>query len=419
MELFLNLDGIKFPHGVNLATFDYDNMFTNIPFHEAKKVIEMNYHLIENVTSVPNEVFIRALSFFIEDNAYFSYNGVYYRQCKGLTMGNNLSQIIAEIFTNYALQIAFESAPNSKIFFLRKFVDDIFTCADIGYIEKFKSDVSKFSGGINLKCERENEDNEVRYLDVIIKRDEGLENELSLRWYQKPISNCQVLNFHSAHPFHIKENLINEYVRSALGVTSALNYDVTIKLVYKTLRNSDYPKRMIRKSLTRAKMTLGSVSVTSTVGVTDINALDEYATHYCWDQSRSGIRFDKTKVKKDHCSFVSIPNFKPFKKHLNKISKKLNLQRIKLITKISKTNKNKIYANMKDKKLFSHYKNACFDVRCLNCGFIYNAKTYFLDVERTIRHLMYNKNSPVRKHIVQFRHIIDPVPKNVTIFTKN
>lgn len=37
---------------------DFDNMFTNIPFGKVKKIIREYYHLIENETTVPVDIFL-------------------------------------------------------------------------------------------------------------------------------------------------------------------------------------------------------------------------------------------------------------------------------------------------------------------------------------------------------------------------
>jgi len=412
VDFFERLNRITLPDDVELATFDYDSMFTNIPFGKAKKIIELNYDIIENETSVPKDIFMKALSFFIEDNAYFSYKDCFYRQCKGLTMGNNLSQIIAEIYTNYALHQAVESSPNDKIVFIGKYVDDIFTCTKSDYINELESIISTFSGGIKLKHERENDDNEIVYLNTLIKRNVNCRNILTLRWYQKPTSSCTVLNYHSAHPYHIKENLINEFVRSALRITSNLHYDATISLIYKTLRNSDYPRKMIKGSITRVRSIEGSISITSEVGETDSNIMEEYSIRYPVTSKSKTIKSKENNLQKNY-KFITIPNFKPFKKHLNKILKKSKVKNVKLITKISKTNKCRIFTNLKDKKLLSCRKDASFTVECMNCEFTYCAKTYYLDIERTVKHLICNLNSPVHKHIVEFKHMINPVPINI------
>lgn len=44
-----------------LVTWDYDSMFTNVPFGFAKKIILDYYHVIAEETAVPSNLFLEAL----------------------------------------------------------------------------------------------------------------------------------------------------------------------------------------------------------------------------------------------------------------------------------------------------------------------------------------------------------------------
>lgn len=76
-------------------------MFTNIPFYFTKKILVEHYDVIARETCVPIDLFIELVSLLVEDSSYFTYKSEIYRQTKGLTMGNRLSKMLAEITTNY------------------------------------------------------------------------------------------------------------------------------------------------------------------------------------------------------------------------------------------------------------------------------------------------------------------------------
>lgn len=103
-ELFEKLDGNKLS-GKNhvLVTLDFESMFTNIPFQKTKGIIQEYYYLIQNETSMPEDVFLEVLAFLIEECAFFTFNGEIYLQTDGLSMGNSLSQILAVITTSFTL----------------------------------------------------------------------------------------------------------------------------------------------------------------------------------------------------------------------------------------------------------------------------------------------------------------------------
>lgn len=124
-ELFLLVANKQLPQSHKLVTWDYSSMFTNIPFDVAKSIIKDFYFLIQNETSVPVELFIELLSFLVDGIGYFTYKGRIYKQNRGLTMGNSLSQCLAEIVTSFAIYEALRTISKDKISFLVKYVDDI------------------------------------------------------------------------------------------------------------------------------------------------------------------------------------------------------------------------------------------------------------------------------------------------------
>lgn len=126
-EISQKIDGMKLDEGFVPITMDFDacSLFTNVSFGRTKLIIRKYYHLIAQETTVPVELFLIALSFFIEIDAYFSFNGKTYRQCKGLSMGNELSKILADIFVSENLNETMETIPAGVVSSLCIFVDDI------------------------------------------------------------------------------------------------------------------------------------------------------------------------------------------------------------------------------------------------------------------------------------------------------
>lgn len=55
-----------------LLSWDYESMFTNVPFPFVRRVIEEHYHVITPETSVPVAIFTEILSFLIEDSCFSS-----------------------------------------------------------------------------------------------------------------------------------------------------------------------------------------------------------------------------------------------------------------------------------------------------------------------------------------------------------
>lgn len=117
-----------------LVTWDFNSMFTNIPFEKTKYVIEKYYYLIQGQTTMSCELFLKCLSFVIEDTAFFTYKDEIFLQMSGLAMGNSLSQILAEITTSYYLFEALSKFNCGEITFCYKYVDDLLAALDERYI---------------------------------------------------------------------------------------------------------------------------------------------------------------------------------------------------------------------------------------------------------------------------------------------
>lgn len=98
-------------------------MFTNTPFEHSKKIITDNYDVIIEETCVPSDIFLFAVSFIVEDCSFFTFQDKIYRQSFGLTMGNSLSQVLADVSTNHALTETLLQMKDDDISFVFKYVD--------------------------------------------------------------------------------------------------------------------------------------------------------------------------------------------------------------------------------------------------------------------------------------------------------
>lgn len=108
---------------------------------------------------------------------------------------------------------------------------------------------------------------------------ESFENETIIRmnWWQKECSSKQILNFHSHHPTSVKRNVVMEFTKHALSVTSPIMYQHTIRNLYKTFRRSSYPPNFIDKILKTTLSKIGNTFTVSSVGEQDenFNFIDE------------------------------------------------------------------------------------------------------------------------------------------------
>lgn len=299
-----------------LLTWDYDSMFTNIPFDKTKSIINELYHIIEKETSTPAALFLESLNFLIEVNSYFTFENEIFRQIKGLTMGNSLSPILAEITTNYSLINAAKIYKNDEISFIYKYVDDITTGMDSSCVTEFKEVIECQQKGSSLKTNLENSKNEVDYLQTTIGRYPEENNRIHIRWYQKEYSAKHILDFHSFHPPKIKNNVTQEFVENALKLTSPQHWSIIIPLIKLNLRNSNYKNSLINEKISKAQNKLSKVCITSCIGNTDLDPIEilkNFDPHINTDSKTYNPRNNDPKIKKR--TFIARPYHPPIMTH--------------------------------------------------------------------------------------------------------
>lgn len=167
-------------------------------------------------------------------------------------MGNSLSQILAEIATSYYIKKAISKFKTEEISFLCKNVDDIFTAVDSEIIDNLQDEINSQQTGLKVKIERENQLHEVNYLNLTIGRYHNENNIIHLKWWQKDCSAKHILDYHSFHLIRIKDSVVQEFINSALSITSVQHWQKTIKNIRITLRRSNYPNKFINEKIHNA-----------------------------------------------------------------------------------------------------------------------------------------------------------------------
>lgn len=229
-----------------LCSLDYESMYTNVDVDETIQTIIEFYHLIGTTTAVPCAIFVRCVLFYARDATYFGAVGTILKQVKGLDMGNQLAQVLAEIRTDHVLINTLHDVDASIVSFLYKYVDDIFTSIHRNHVSNICDLLSKASN-MNTTVEHENDANEVVFLDCTFKR---IANQMVVnKWFIKQCSSMKTLNYHSHHPWHVKRNCAGNLVRTARLRTSPQFLTETQLKVATILRNSSYPRKTIRRLL--------------------------------------------------------------------------------------------------------------------------------------------------------------------------
>lgn len=131
----------------------------------------------------------------------------------------------------------------TKLLLYTKYVDDIISAIDKNRLSDLKTSLESLLG-MNLKMSIEDDTREVEYLQMKIGRDIS-DDSLHIRWCQKDYSAKRTIDFNSFHPRKMKNNVVNEYIRSSLKLSSPIHWKTTCNALRITLKNSNYPSNLI------------------------------------------------------------------------------------------------------------------------------------------------------------------------------
>jgi hypothetical protein len=178
----------------------------------------------------------------------------------------------------------------------------------------------------------------------------------------------------------MKNNVINEFIRNALKLTSRVHWKLTINALRTTLKNSNYPPTMIEDKINFVKRSLLRSDL---------------------------LNKNQRSVKKIGKRYISCPYYNDAMVRTRKIMIKSGIKDVSLAPSIVSNNKKKVFANLKDRRNLNCTKNSMFKFKCKDCGYFSNVFTNLYDVERTMVLEMNDKNFDVYKHCMSNDHSMD------------
>ena len=137
----------------------------------------------------------------------FKFNNAYYRQNRGLAMGNRLAPISANAYMNYVENCIFLN----DVILYKRYIDDIIVTA------KSKKTLNSVYDSLNaidphIKFTRKTtEDRWLPFLDVKINFYDGFQS----KWYRKPMKKDIIVHVTSAQSIIIESNMIKAMISKA------------------------------------------------------------------------------------------------------------------------------------------------------------------------------------------------------------
>lgn len=242
------LRNITLPDGYVLISLDVVSLFPSIPKDLLIQMITKHWKFITCYTVLSKDLFIEIVSF-IFDNSFFKFNGSFYKQLDGTSMGNPTSPS----FANLVMEIIITSVLDRLPFFVplaMYYVDDTLFAIPKTRINDTVQEFNNFHPRIQFTHEMET-NKQIPFLDIlVIRSDDG---SIITNWYRKPTASGRLLNFLSEHPIYQKINTITNLVSRVKALSDERFMPSNLEIITKLLINNNYPRYFINKVLTNAK----------------------------------------------------------------------------------------------------------------------------------------------------------------------
>jgi hypothetical protein len=230
-----------------MVSFDIESLFTNIPTQETIEIIlNLVFEKNENFHGLEREDLKRLLTICTQES-HFQFNGKFYDQVDGVSMGSPLGPLFANVFMNHFEKEHMTQLKELGIQVWLRYVDDIFaTCSDKTQADNIMHFLNKQHPNIRFTTEYE-EDNKLPFLDTCVIR--GTEKYRTNIYHKKTFTGVY-LNWKSLTSRQYKLKLIYCLMDRIWKICSLEEErNVEIEKLKQILLKNEYPSEIIEKEI--------------------------------------------------------------------------------------------------------------------------------------------------------------------------
>lgn len=241
------LDNLRLVDGDILVSFDVISMYDRIPMELVDRALKKRWQYIEAITPIPWEKFQQLVKFAVRESNYVEWNGKFYKQIDGLTIGGCVSGILADfVVTDIINNTIYEAGIKPTL--TGKYVDDLLMIVSREEVENIFTILNAQNKNIQFTMEIE-EQCQLPYLDILIERHGN--NTISTNYYQKPTNSNRLLNYESEHPKFQKTGMAYGTISRILNLSSKQHEEENIKKIHYILEMNGYPHYIIQQLINK------------------------------------------------------------------------------------------------------------------------------------------------------------------------
>ena len=236
--------GLQIPNRHILLSFDAVSLFTNIPVDLVLEIIETEWHLVEQISEIGRDLFVRIVNF-IFSSSYFMFEDQFYHQIFGTPMGSPLSPVVATIVLDHLFRRVLPDLPHQPGL-IYKYVDDVILSLPEECVEETLDLFNGYNGHIQFTCERE-VDGRLPFLDMLLIRDD--DNNIKTDWYQKRTNSNRYIHYRSNHPINQKINMVTGLKDRVMKLSHKDFHIKNLQKLWDIFLQNGYPRHMLKKLL--------------------------------------------------------------------------------------------------------------------------------------------------------------------------
>ena len=234
IDLIDRIKNSKINYPFQLVSFDVKSLFTNVSLQDT--LVFLKEALPPSINGIKKTQILKLIELCFSNNK-FSFNGDTYQQCFGVSMGNALSPIIANLYMEFYETKILSTVLPSHVLWLR-YIDDVLCALPMDLDPDFLlNKINILNQNIQFTLEIEKECS-IPFLDLRLHR---LGTTIKFSVYRKPTNCGSYLHYFSHHELKVKKSVFTSFFLRAYRVCDTEYLPHELDAIFGLGRELQYP----------------------------------------------------------------------------------------------------------------------------------------------------------------------------------